>query len=99
LLIFNRKRSSPRLSRLAETPLRATGPAFTPRLLRDRMSQPFSPTSVPPQPDPLPPLVVMPVLPPVVKLPRKPRRKRSPRRTSTWATFSVAVMTTTEQSI
>ena len=92
---MNRRRNSARSSRLAETPLKATGPDSSPRPSRVRISPSCSPMSalVPPPPVPLP---VEPLLVALPQLRRSPRR-RSPRRTSIWEISSVVVMMTTEQ--
>ena len=86
-------RSFPRSSRLAETRLRATGPASLPRPSRDRTSASCSLTSeLPPQP-----VVPLPLVALVAPLPLRRsqlRRKKRKRPMSTWVTCSAVVMTT-----
>ena len=92
---MNRKRNLARLSRPAETPLRATGPASSPRHSRDRTLPSSSPMSVQDlAPLPLPvPLALL------LSKPSPRRRRRSPRRTSIWAISSVVVKMTTEEVV
>ena len=92
---MNRKRNLARLSRPAETPLRATGPASSPRHSRDRTLPSSSPISVQD-------LALLPLPVPLALLLSKPsprRRRRSPRRTSIWAISSEVVKMTTEQVV
>merc|ERR1712160_212726 len=84
--------NSTRSSRPPATPSRAPGPDFSAKPSRVRISPRSSPTLAL---HPLPPLLLVPPVPPLL-LPLRRRRQRL-RRTSTWATSSVAVMTTIEQ--
>ena len=97
-LMYFRKRNLARSSRLAETPLRATGQAFSPRHSRVKTlpscSQMLALVAAVVAVAPL--LLAAVTQEPLLRR-NQPRRKKRKRQTSTWEISSVAVMTTTEE--